>query len=413
MATILPVKKEISDLFSGPLYSSYASLLVYYSLPIFSFRGFLGLPFENFFYLLLILSLGFTFLRQSSISRYILILVLLVGLLIINGSIFNNSHPYFSTKILSREVVVLLGIFVGYYLAKIYPLSNMLDCLYGLMKLVALIVFISFPMYDLGLIDGIHVYADGAIQRSFLPNQFHIMFCLTVFSPILAFHFHSRQDRFKCRVVLFYFYALIFIFSFRSSTRSVLILGSISFLYSLYATGYLKRVILILSILCIATLPTFLNSSIVKRILEFDLEKSDRLVELEAVRRSFEDDPLALITGYGVGVGTLKKTALKVNNKMIGEHVVISPHIGFIAPLYKGGLLFFGLFLLPLFFMLLNVLRRSSRFYKVFLISLLLFYLQSLLSGGYIFIHLLTWMFIFTLARKLTLDSEAKHIILT
>ena len=392
---------------------SFSALLIYYSLPIFTFRGFGGLPFENFFYLLLILSLGFTLLGQASISRYILILFLLLWMLTINGSILNNGHPYFSTKILSREVVVLLGIFSGHYLAKLYPLPAMLDFLYGLMKLVTLIVFISFPMYDLGLIDGIFVYADGAIQRSFLPNQFHIIFCLTVFSPILAFHFHSRQDRFKCRVVLFYFYALVFIFSFRSSTRSVLILASISFLYSLYVTGVLKRMILILPILFITSLPALLNSTVVKRIMELDLEKSDRLVELEAVRNSFEDDPLALITGNGVGVGTLKKTALKVTNKMVGEHVVISPHIGFIAPLYKGGLLFFGFFMFPLFFMLLNVLRRSSKFYRVFFISLLLFYLQSLMSGGYIFIHLFTWMFIFTLARKLSLDPVVKKIVLT
>lgn len=367
-----------------------------------SMKGIGGLPFENLFFGLMIMATLLNVLNISSVSYYFLFVLGLIFLLSIYGLVFNKHHPYFKNIIFLKELLALSGIFVGYILGTNYNFSLFIHKLYHLSVLLCGIVIITYPVYDLGLISNTYSYSNVRVARKILPLQFHVIFFLSIFSPVIIYYFKLLGDVRKQKIALFLFYFVIFSFSIRSATRSVLILGLLSFIITLYKLGLLRKYtfafLLVLPLLAIYTS----NSYLFQRFTNFSgLEaKGGRVEEVTSLYKDFKKNGGSFLTGTGIGVGNKKHTGILINDEWITVHVTLSPHIGFIAPLFKGGIVFFFLFLFPLFYMLVNTLYVSSKLYSVLFYSLGLYYLQALMSGGYVFYHFFCWALVFSLSFK-------------
>ena len=361
---------------TGFLLFFYAVIVIYQALPIPMIRFIGGFPLENFLYLIAIFIAFANLLKVSFEFNFITLFYSLILFLIAYGYIVNRDYQYYSSRILFLDLRACSGLLVGYVIARRYNTGILIQKLFNLAFIVSMLLLLSYPLIDFGLIKVV------SLERKFLANHFYIALFLQTVLPILFFYFVKKNDKSRIRLTLL-FYAILIVFAIRSGTRSTLLLALFSFMGSLYLTGYLRKLLIPIIVSIILFLPQLSNLTVVSRVQKTNLDNEARVFEVLMLIEDFKNYA-SPIFGFGVGVGLVKP---ELGPRSKGK-IVFGSHVGVLNFFYKGGFLLGLLFLFPFFKYIFKGLKTKIIYIKVLSFALILYYLQSFMSGGYGFPYL-------------------------
>lgn len=329
------------------------------------------LPAQNYFFLGCVSIAYFYLIKRKLRISYAIIFTIFVAYLSVLGYIHNN-HQFFSYKFLFQDIGTLLGLVVGYVLAIKYPFKVLMSKVFFLCKICAFFLILSFLLLDFGIYPDKGMGDRRLLLSDFVSSSFLGFIILVVF-------FYLKKFREPSTIWwIYFFFVVLFIFSIRSGTRSTLLFTVYSFLVFLVFNKKIIHITVLLLLFAPILIAQAENLVVFNRLMESDIGKDPRYFEAAWLLLEFQNS--FPITGAGLGVGIMKDGGL------FDRVPVFYAHIGILNFLYKGGVLFSLFILYPLVKSTYYLITKKDKYFQgILFFSLLFFYIQSTLSGGYIF----------------------------
>lgn len=340
----------------------------------------LGIPFWNFLYLSCLIIALFYFFWRKKINWFIVIFYTWIIILIILGQLNSSRLPFYNIRFLIQDIGTLSSFFVGYIVARSYSNEFIFKSLFTVSKGVTILLILSFLFMTFG------ITTTPAGGRFFLNTDFFSFYILLLLSPFTLYYLMQNKKNMNWYFLII---LVLYVFSFRSSTRSVFIITSLSVVIGLILSRKFKF-LLIIGLIIPFLIPLFSQTNLGKRTALKKFNDDARLLEARWMSNTFQKTKTNTSMGFGLGTGVLYSGGGFVSRKDKDSYVLYS-HIGLLNYLWKGGIVLFLLVLYPIWKVLYYRIFMPKN--KILLNHIIacqfLFYSINSLSGGYEFSSIL------------------------